>query len=150
MAQQRFSNDTLIIAGALAFGLLSLALPFAVLIYAPDSEFGRSSRAESEVQSTLVRNPRSTNLKRRRLAFNGNCAIGEFKDKRSIEATITRRLGVYRLDRLSVRVTDMCIAKLDGTVHNKRERAQAIRAAGHPWIRAIDIAALRVEPRAQR
>ena len=151
MASGRFSNDTLIIAGALAFGLLSLAVPFAVLLWAPDSELARPRREKVESRSTLVRNPRSADLKGERLAFNGNCSIGEFKDKREIEATIARQLGVYRLARVTVSVTDRCVAELHGTVRNPRERKEAIRAAGHPWIRAIDIADLRIEqPEAQR
>lgn len=141
----RFSNDTLIVAGALAVGLMSLAIPFAVLMFAPDSEFFQPRRAKVEERSTLVRNPRRADLKGERLAFNGNCSIGEFKDKRDIQATIERQLAVYRLGTLTVIVTDMCIAELHGTVRDARERKQAIRAAGHPWVRAIDIGDLRIE-----
>ena len=145
---KRLSNDTLIIVGVLAFGLLALAAPFAVLIFAPDSEFQRPARAETKHKaSTLVRNPRRADLKGERLAFNGNCSIGEFKDKRDIQDTITRQLSTYRLGALTVTVTDMCIAELHGAVASARERKLAIRAAGHPWVRAIDIADLRVEER---
>lgn len=142
---QRPSNDTLIIAGALAFGLLSLAAPLAVLMLAPDSEFANRAAGKAESRSTLVRNPRSADLKRERLAFNGNCSIGELKDKRDIAATIARQFGVYRLRRVTATVTDMCIAELHGSVRNERERKEAIRAAGHPWVRAIDVGDLRVE-----
>ncbi len=150
VAPPRISNDLLIIGGALLFGLLSLAVPFGILILAPDSEFRRSPRDTAEPRSTLVRNPRRADLKRERLAFSGNCSIGEFKDRREIEATIRRQLGVYRLVQVEVTVTDMCIAELHGDVRDTRERRDAIRAAGHPWIRAIDIADLRVRQAAPR
>ncbi|MCB9383645.1 MAG: hypothetical protein H6509_03450 [Bryobacterales bacterium] len=141
---QRASNDTLIIAGALLFGLLSLALPFAAIIWAPDSEFGKRPRPKSSASSTLIRNPRSADLKGERLAFGGNCAVGDFKDHREIEDTIRRQFATYRLGALEVHVTDACIAELHGTVRDARQRTEAIRAAGHPWVRAIDIADLRI------
>lgn len=142
---RRFSNDTLIIAGALLFALLSLVATFAVLLWAPDSEFARPRAAPKATrESTLVRNPRSADLRGERLAFTGNCSIGEFKDRRDIEASITRQFAVYRLNGLTVTVTDYCIAELHGEVRNTRESRDAIRAAGHPWVRAIDIADLRV------
>jgi len=141
---KRFSNDTLIVAGALAFGLISLAFPFVVLTFAPDSELARRGRSKSQSASTLVRNPRSADLKGERLAFTGNCSVGEFKDKRDIQSTIERQLLTYRLVDVTVTVTDMCIAELHGAVRNPRERNAAIRAAGHPWIRAIDIGDLKV------
>ncbi len=132
------------IAAALAFGLLSLALPFGVFLWAPDSEFMQRPRAKVERRSTLVRNPRSADLRGERLAFMGNCAVGEFKDRREIEASIVRQFSVYRLSGLTVAVTEMCIAELHGEVHSARERDEALRAAGHPWVRAIDVADLRV------
>ena len=141
---RRVSNDTLIIAGALVFGLLSLAVPFSILLYAPDSEHAGKARPKVEVHSTLVRNPRSADLKEERLAFSGGCGVGEFKDGREIQATIMRQLATYRLEGLSVDVTPACIAVLRGEVRNSHERKEAIRAAGHPWIRAIDIAGLKV------
>lgn len=146
---RRVSNDTLIIAGALAFGLFSLAIPFAVIIWAPDSEFARKPRSKVETKSTLVRNPRSADLRGERLAFGGDCGVNEFKDRREIEATINRQLGTYGLAGLTVVVTDLCIAELHGEVRNVHERKAAIRAAGHPWIRAIDIGHLRVAAPAQ-
>ena len=140
---RRFSNDTLIIAGALAFGLLSLAAPFAILMWAPDSELARAPRAKTQSSSILIRNPRSVDLRGERLAFTGDCGVGAFKDRREIEASITRQLAVYRLSALRVSVTDACIAELHGEVRNDRERREAIRAAGHPWIRAIDVGDLK-------
>jgi hypothetical protein len=141
---RRFSNDTLIIAGALAFGLLSLAVPLAILMWAPDSEFVRPRVPKAAANPNLVRNPRSADLRGERLAFTGDCAVGDFKDKRDIEATINRQFAVYSLANLSVSVTDNCIAQLHGEVRNARERKDAIRAAGHPWIRAIDVEGLAV------
>jgi hypothetical protein len=140
----RVSNDTLIIAGALAFGLLSLAFPFAMLIYAPDSELVLKTMPKAQPRPTLIRNPRSADLKGERLAFGGGCAVGDFKDGREIQATITRQFATYQLERVTVTVTPTCIAALHGEVRNARERKDAIRAAGHPWIVAIDIADLRV------
>ena len=142
---RRFSNDTLIIAGALAFGLLSLAAPLAILMWAPDSEFVRPrSIPKAPGDPNLIRNPRSADLRGERLAFTGDCAVGDFKDKRDIEATISRQFAVYQLANLRVSVTDNCIAQLHGEVRNARERKDAIHAAGHPWIRAIDVEGLAV------
>ncbi|MEZ5397222.1 MAG: hypothetical protein R2724_31205 [Bryobacterales bacterium] len=143
---QRVSSDTLIIGGALLFGLLSLALPFAAIIWAPDSEFSHRPRPKSNAPSTLVRNPRSADLKGERLAFGGNCAVGDFKDHREIEATIRQQFATYRLGALEVHVTDTCIAELHGVVRDERQRKEAIRVAGHPWVRAIDIADLHIKP----
>jgi hypothetical protein len=140
----RVSNDTLIIAAALAFGLLSLAFPFAMLIYAPDSELMLKKIPKADPRSTLIRNPRRADLKGERLAFGGGCAVGDFKDGREIQATITRQFATYRLDHVMVSVTPNCIAELHGEVRDAQERKDAIHAAGHPWVVAIDIADLKV------
>ncbi|MEZ5367111.1 MAG: hypothetical protein R2748_33435 [Bryobacterales bacterium] len=72
--------------------------------------------------------------------------MGDFKDHREIEATIRQQFATYRLGALEVHVTDTCIAELHGVVRDERQRKEAIRVAGHPWVRAIDIADLHIKP----
>lgn len=134
-------SSTVVIAISVTIGALALLTPLALrLILAPPP-------ADVTPRPQPATRQQRLSLEAQRLAFQGNCGIGEFKDRRRIEDSIRSSLRTRGLHEIQVQVSDLCVAALGGQVESQARFDAARRAASHPWVRRVLTKELRiVEP----